>query len=258
MNNDDVPVLPSSQPLVSGSCIIFDDLLCLLQAPVSKLLIPASKPSTSTSGVKSQKRKHDDEDSDNEGDDEDDDDGGHDDDDVDDGEQEEELHEPEVSDTELELLGDLDEESGTKNKGRGKGKSTSKRARQKPLILPRETAENIFEWIKENECLYHRGKDSFLDRDVKKVLWDTKAAELDKQFPDKKITGTTLMKWYFSKRTMYVKAKKDEHKSGSGSQVELTEAKQWLLKQLTFIDSHVFQKPGRQASCQVSQQALIL
>ena len=185
------------------------------------------------------KRKHEDVDL------EDEDDNDEDEDEDDDGDEEE----PEVDDSELDLLGDLDEESGTKNKGKGKSKSVFKRARQKPIILPRDTAHNIFEWIKENECLYNRGKDSFLDRDIKKVLWDSKAAELHKEFPDKNITGKTLMKWYFSKRTMYVKAKKDEHKSGSGSQVELTEAKQWLLTQLTFLDVHVFQKPGRQASC---------
>jgi hypothetical protein len=90
----------------------------------------------------------------------------------------------------------------------------------------------------------------------KMELWNEKAIELDKRFPNLELTGVRLYKWYQSQRDMYVRLKNKITPSGAGAK-RLTDHQEWLMKVFPFINKHVFVKSGKQASKKVSKRYVL-
>jgi hypothetical protein len=224
-----------------------------LQPPPAKkakgknLLSGRSKPKTSSKP----QAKEQEEDEDDEGDDNDDDDEDEEGNDDDDGDDEEDDGLAGYTEDERQTIKDLSD-SPVKIPQNPKTKGKGKRPRQKPMKIPNEVATEIIDWLRENEILYNRGKEEYLESSRKMELWNEKAKELTKKFPDLQLTGAKLLKWYQSQRDMYVKLKNKLESSGSGSR-RLTDHQEWLMKVFPFINKHVFLKSGKQASKKVSK-----
>ncbi len=86
------------------------------------------------------------------------------------------------------------------------------------------------EWLKSNPCLYNNKLKSYRKADMKKRLWEEKAAEFANVDVD------YLLGWYKSIRTCFVKLSKIS--SGSGAQV-LMDRDAGILSKFGFLKTHI-------------------
>ncbi len=92
---------------------------------------------------------------------------------------------------------------------------------KKTRQLTVEKDDDIAEWLKMNPCLYNKKLETYRNTDMKKRLWEDKAAEFFN------IDVEYLLSWYKSMRTRYGKLSKLP--TGSQAQ-ELTERDARILR----------------------------
>ncbi len=108
-----------------------------------------------------------------------------------------------------------------------------KRLRQ----LTFEEEDDMAEWLKMNPCLYNKKLETYRNTDMKKRLWEEKAAEFSN------VDVEYLLSWYKSMRTRYGKLSKLP--TGTGAH-ELTERDAGILKKFAWLKSHISRQRGRQ------------
>lgn len=117
---------------------------------------------------------------------------------------------------------------GNKGKGKAPGAQKEKKARQS-FTLTDEHEAIMFEWLRENECLWKRGHKKFKDTKKKEALWDEHAERLG-------YTRAHLQGWWRGMHTWYVKL----HKLKSGQAVkEHTDREKDILRECAFYESQV-------------------
>ena len=99
--------------------------------------------------------------------------------------------------------------------------------------LPPAVEEILFEWVEENEKLWRRGHRQFNDSKRKKALWEDKARTFKQEFPEEDFVGETLVGWWKSMYTGYVKRLK---KSGQAVKRH-TDQEMQILTQCKFYES---------------------
>ncbi len=93
------------------------------------------------------------------------------------------------------------------------------------------------EWLKSNLCLYNKKLESYRKADMKKRLWEEKAAEFTNYDVD------YLLRWYKSIRTHFGKLSKIP--SGSGAQ-QFTDRYAGILSKFRFLKTQISRQQGMQ------------
>ena len=118
--------------------------------------------------------------------------------------------------------------------------SRSSSRSQSPSVRPSKKAktftdlttnqeDDMASWLEVNELIYNKKLNAYKDFRKKDILWELKAAELDKD-------TAVLKTWYRSIRTRYTRL---EHtKSGDGAS-ELTERDRWILQNFAWLKPHM-------------------
>ncbi len=112
-----------------------------------------------------------------------------------------------------------------------------KEKKLRQLTLKEE--DDMAEWLKMNPCLYNKKLETYRNTNMKKRLWEEKAAE----FSNVDVDVEYLLSWYKSMRTRYGKLSKLP--TGSGAQ-ELTERDAGILRKFAWLKSHISRQRGRQ------------
>ncbi len=93
-----------------------------------------------------------------------------------------------------------------------------------------EEEDDMAEWLKMNPCLYNKKLKTYRNTDMKKRLWEEKAAEFSN------VGVEYLLDWYKSTRARYGKLSKLP--TGSGVQ-ELTEQDAGILRKFAMLKSYI-------------------
>ncbi len=93
------------------------------------------------------------------------------------------------------------------------------------------------EWLKMNPCPYNKKLAKYRNNDMKKRLWEEKAAEFCK------VDVEYLLSWYKSMRTRY--GKLSRLPPGSGRQ-DLIEQDAGIIRRFACLKSHISKQQGKQ------------
>lgn len=89
--------------------------------------------------------------------------------------------------------------------------------------------QDMASWLEVNDLIYNKKLNAYKDFRKKDALWESKAADMDKDVD-------ILKTWYRSIRTRFTRLM--HRKSGDGSG-ELTERDRWILQNFAWLNVHV-------------------
>ena len=127
-----------------------------------------------------------------------------------------------------------------------KGKETRKK--RPPVTITQAQEEAALEFLKIHTVLYDRSKKEYKDTAKRDTLWQKLADRLDTKANP--ITKVDIKKWFESQRTVYGKCTRLQ--SGQAAPT-LSDRKQWVVTQFSFLSGHIARQPSRATTLKQSQ-----
>ncbi|XP_034048735.1 uncharacterized protein LOC117529938 [Thalassophryne amazonica] len=110
------------------------------------------------------------------------------------------------------------------------GEDTARTTRKKFEVFSEAEEENLAEWFRSHPLFYDQTVKDFKNRQKKDRLLKEKGKEL-------RVSGSDIMVWFKSKRTVFGRLKKKKE-SGEGTK-RWTARQRWIMAAFQFLASHV-------------------